>query len=244
MRDFLSRVVLWRLARRLPPSSASAALGDLEEDYGRRLALAGRLRAGLWLIREARSLDRAYRRHDRFKPGIAEPKGRFMLGDDVRHAWRRIAGHPARTLPCIALLGLGIGLATAMFSVVDSVMFRPAPFPHPEQLVEVGFSRAEPDVMEAWRATGMFQAVESARTASFQTADSAAGTSSASGRRLARRRASCGVSSSGRGSHSWRSASSPAGSAAGWSGSDWPRFSTASARGTRSSGSAYWGRSP
>jgi putative ABC transport system permease protein len=176
MRDLLWRVVLWRLARRLPPSSASAALGDLEEDYGRQLASTGRLRADLWLIREARSLDRAYRRQYWFKPGIAESKGHSTVGDDVRHAWRRIAAHPARALPCIALLALGIGLATAMFSVVDSVMFRPAPFPDPEQLVEVGFSRAEPDVMEAWRATGMFQAVESARTASFQTADSATGT--------------------------------------------------------------------
>lgn len=57
---------------------------------------------------------------------------------DVRHAVRSLRRTPAFTGVAIAVLTLSIGATTAMFSVVDAVMFRRLPFPESERLVAVG----------------------------------------------------------------------------------------------------------
>jgi predicted permease len=47
---------------------------------------------------------------------------------DLRHAVRRIVQQPGRTLVVVLTLALGIGATTAMFSLVDAVLFKPAPW--------------------------------------------------------------------------------------------------------------------
>ena len=59
------------------------------------------------------------------------------LVTDIRHAWRRIAARPFLSALAIGMLALAIGVTTAMFTIVDALMFRPAPFPDPERLVWV-----------------------------------------------------------------------------------------------------------
>jgi predicted permease len=56
---------------------------------------------------------------------------------DVRYAVRLLRRQPGFTLLAVITLALGIGAATALFSVIDAAVLRPLPFPHPEQLVEV-----------------------------------------------------------------------------------------------------------
>jgi predicted permease len=167
MGDALWRWVEARLRRSLPRAHASSTIGDLAEDFAQRRASSGRLRAGLWLIAEARSLRRAYRSAALEMSGAA-PASCRTAADDVRHAWRRLIARPAMPLVCAALLTLGIGLSTAMFSVVDSLLLRPAPFPDADRLVRQGLWRTEPDVMAAWRASGLFDAVEAARLRPFE----------------------------------------------------------------------------
>jgi predicted permease len=176
MRNWLWRVVERRLQRVLPSARSASMLGDLAEDYARRRRSLGALRASVWLLREARSLDHAYQQITRSpdRP-IARFKVQPMLFDDLRLGVRRLIARPGAALLCAGLLALGIGLATAMFSVVDSLMFQRAPFAHPEQLVEMGFMDPEPDVMDAWRATGMFQSVGAVRAATFRTGDATSG---------------------------------------------------------------------
>lgn len=171
---------LWRrverqLQRALPPSHCASTLGDLAEDYARKRERVGALRAWLWLADEARSLRRSYQVATSPHPPISRSTEPLMLFDDLRLGARRLTARPAAALLCAALLALGIGLATAMFSVVDSLMFQRAPFANPEQLVDMGFSDPEPDVMEAWRATGMFQSVGAVRPMQVRSTDSAAG---------------------------------------------------------------------
>ena len=90
-----------------------------------------------------------------------------MLGDDIRHAWKRLASRPAAALLCAMLLALASGLSTAMFSVVDALLLQPVPFRDADRLVKQTLSRSEPDVMEAWRASGMFEQVEATRLGAF-----------------------------------------------------------------------------
>jgi predicted permease len=56
---------------------------------------------------------------------------------DVRYALRWMARSPGFSAVAILSLGLGVGVNTAMFSLVDSLLFRPLPVTSPGTLVDV-----------------------------------------------------------------------------------------------------------
>ncbi|MGH9410020.1 MAG: ADOP family duplicated permease [Vicinamibacterales bacterium] len=56
---------------------------------------------------------------------------------DARYAIRQFARQPGFTSVAILTLALGIGLSTALFSVIDAALLHPLPYPHPEQLVTI-----------------------------------------------------------------------------------------------------------
>ena len=51
---------------------------------------------------------------------------------DVRYALRNLQRHRSMAAVAILTLGLGIGGATSVFSVVDAVVLKPLPFSDPE----------------------------------------------------------------------------------------------------------------
>ena len=59
------------------------------------------------------------------------------MTQDLVYAVRNIRRHPLIGTVAILTLGLGIGGATAVFSVVDAVLLRPLPFASPDRLVRV-----------------------------------------------------------------------------------------------------------
>jgi putative ABC transport system permease protein len=57
--------------------------------------------------------------------------------NDLKYAIRSLLKRPGFTFVAIITLALGMGAATAIFSVVDAVLLRPPPYPNPERLVEI-----------------------------------------------------------------------------------------------------------
>src|ERR1051325_969877 len=79
---------------------------------------------------------------------------------DCRYGLRALHKNPSTTIIAVLALALGIGANTAIYSVVDTVLLHPVPFPHLEQLVVVSGllpgateqSLAYPADFEAWQA--------------------------------------------------------------------------------------------
>jgi putative ABC transport system permease protein len=60
------------------------------------------------------------------------------VAEDVRYALRGFGRNPVFTITVIATLAVGIGATTAVFSVVDRILFRSLPYADDDRLVSVG----------------------------------------------------------------------------------------------------------
>jgi predicted permease len=60
------------------------------------------------------------------------------VAQDVRYALRGFRRNPVFTVAVVATLALGIGATTAVFSVVDRILFRSLPYAHDDRIVSVG----------------------------------------------------------------------------------------------------------
>jgi putative ABC transport system permease protein len=91
-----------------------------------------------------------------------------MFMTDLWHALRRLRSQTGTTIAAVAMLGLGIGIATAMYTVVDALVLRPVPFARPNELASVymgdqhgGANTVAPAVLHAWRESKAFVQAES-----------------------------------------------------------------------------------
>src|ERR671913_1621692 len=59
------------------------------------------------------------------------------LGQDIRYAIRTAVRTKSIAILAIVAFALGIGVTTAVFSIFNSVLLAPLPFPRPDELVAV-----------------------------------------------------------------------------------------------------------
>lgn len=135
--------MIWRM---LPRDLQDAIAGDLVEEYHGVVRRRGRIAAAAWFWWSALRLVVAFRWeraiHGRALPPIAdEPalrlSGLETVGQDLRFAARMLRRHRAFAAAAIAALAVGVGATTAVFSVVDAVLWRALPYPQPDGVVMV-----------------------------------------------------------------------------------------------------------
>ncbi len=106
---------------------------DIDEGRRSGLSEAEARRQALLRVGGAEQVRQAYR--DRATLPLLE-----SLMRDVRYALRGFRRNPVFAITAILTLALGIGATTAVFSVVDRILFRSLPYAHPDQLVSVGLT--------------------------------------------------------------------------------------------------------
>jgi putative ABC transport system permease protein len=137
------RLAAWVLRASAPAAEGEWMLGDLEEEYAQRARRRGTRVAARWywgqvLASFPLNLWRRVRGAPRRARSTWRDSSVTQIFQDLRFTLREVARRPAFALLVVGTLALGIAANTAIFSMVDSVLFNPFPFPEPNRLVGVG----------------------------------------------------------------------------------------------------------
>lgn len=112
------------------------------------------------LIRQGLSPAEAERRArlefggmEHFKEECRQSLGLRLIDEftgDLRYAWRQLRKSPTFTVLAAAILAIGIGGSSAIFSTIDAVLLRMLPVREPEQLRRLEWTARNPDFMRSY----------------------------------------------------------------------------------------------
>ncbi len=128
---------LWRRMRAL--GRADSLYREMDEEFAFHLQMrAEELSRSLPEETARREARRRFGDLSRLSEQGHDVRGAGVLADaagDARLAWRAICKSPAKSAVLIATLALGIGINTAVFGVVKSILLDPLPFPGSARLI-------------------------------------------------------------------------------------------------------------
>jgi predicted permease len=75
---------------------------------------------------------------------------------DLRYAFRMLRKNLGLTLVILASLAIGIGANSAIFSVVDALLLRPLPYPHPDRLAAIWLHSPAIGIFQDWPSPGQY----------------------------------------------------------------------------------------
>ena len=148
-------------SRLIAPRYRSEVLADLvDECEAMRRGGHGRISTATWML--AHLVRSAVASRVRREPPQSGSDS-ASLTQDVRYATRSLARRPRSLIAAAGLLALAIGLATAMFTIVDALILRPVPFTDPDHLATLSVrARVTGETLAAWRSSTVFAGVEAA----------------------------------------------------------------------------------
>src|SRR3954451_6179630 len=79
---------------------------------------------------------------------------------DLRYAFRVLRKNVGLTLVILASLGIGIGANSAIFSVVNALLLRPLPYPHPDRLAAIWLHSPGIGILRDWPSPGQYVDIE------------------------------------------------------------------------------------
>src|SRR5277367_1247452 len=79
-----------------------------------------------------------------------------LLIQDFRYALRMLGKNLGLTTVIILSLAVGIGANSAIFSVVDALLLRPLPYPHPDLLAAIWLHSPAIGILRDWPSPGQY----------------------------------------------------------------------------------------
>src|SRR5262245_984954 len=134
---------LWRLLSRLRGAFAGRRHeADLAEEFETHVEMQteDNIRAGMSLDEARRSARMKFGGIEAVKESYRDQRGLPFLESliaDLRYAARQLRRTPGFTITAVATIALGIGTTTAIFSVMNTIVWKSLPIPEPDRLVVV-----------------------------------------------------------------------------------------------------------
>jgi predicted permease len=93
-----------------------------------------------------------------------------ILGQDVRYGLRMLRKTPSVTFLILISLAIGIGANTALFSVTDTLLLKPLPYPHPDRLALLWLRSPGIGIPQDWPSPGQYHDIRTQNHVFEQTA--------------------------------------------------------------------------